>query len=227
MKNSFYFLHIQKTGGRNFMYNFLQPIKPVLLESGVSWLNNNKNGSGHNQWITEIDNLTYVASSFRDPCKQAVSLYVHQQIHELNNNISKEGFLRYVKNKEIGFVSNFQSKNIVSPTIYIEEKKTTFSNNYITKDEVLRKIYKMSLFIKPEILIEKNQVIIQNTILSGLNIEKQQLNNPKWVQSPWGHKNVQSKIIYESLTEKEKEYIKTVNFIDSEIYETQSLFYKI
>lgn len=209
------------------MYNFLQPIKPVLLESDVSWLNNDKNGHGHNQWISEIDDLTYIASSFRDPCKQTVSLYVHQQLHKLNSEITKEGFLQWFKNKEIGFISNFQSKNIVSPTVYFKEQNITFYNNDITKDEVLKNIYKMSLFIKPEILIEKNQSIIQNTILSGFNIKKQQLNNPKWEQSPWGHKNFQSKKIYESLTEKEKQYIKTVNSIDSEIYDTDNLFYKI
>jgi hypothetical protein len=229
MKNSFYFLHIQKTAGRNFRYNFLDPIKPDLLESGISWLNNEKNGHGHNQWLREIDDLTYITSSFRDPCKQMVSLYVHQEISKLNDCITKEGLLKWFKdeNGEVGFISNFQSKNIVSPTVYFKENNITFYNKNITKNEVLNNIYKMSLFIKPEILIEKNQTIIQNTILSGLNIKKQKINNPEWIQSPWGHENSQSKEIYNSLTKKEKEYIKTLNPIDSEIYDTESLFYKI
>jgi hypothetical protein len=225
MKNSFYFLHIHKTGGRNYMYNFLNPIKNILEKSNISWLNNEKNGNGHEQWVSEIDDSTFITSIFRDPCKQIVSLYVHTELFNLNNNINKLRFLKYFKDNNGGFVTNFQSKNIVSPTVYNNEDKTTYYNQHITKDEVLNNISKMSLFIKPEILKEINQNTIQNKILLSLGIKNKDIINQQWEEDKY--KMYKSKEIYESLSKKEKEYIRSASAIDSEIYETNNLFWKI
>jgi hypothetical protein len=221
MFDSFYFLHIQKTGGRSYMDNILNPIKKTLLDSKIMLLNRERNGSDHNQWIDEITDLTYITSTFRDSCKQVVSLYVHNKIYKLENNINKEDFLKWFKNNEI-FLTNFQSKNMILHPNY---KVYEVNCSNMTKEDILNKISKISLFFKPEILQEKNQLTIQNKILSDLQITNAKFKNYKWQENRY--KNFQSKEIYESLTKKEKNYIKTVNFIDSEIYETDSLFWKI
>ena len=203
------------------MYNILDPIKKTILDSEIMWLNKEKNGSGHNQWIDEITDLTYVTSTFRDSCKQMVSLYVHNKLYKAENDINKEDFLKWHKDNEV-FLKNFQSKNILLSTDYIAYE---IDYDNIKKEDVLNKISKISLFFKPEILKEKNRTTIQNKILVDLQITNAKINNYEWKDT--SYKNFQSKEIYESLTEKEKNYIKNLSSIDSEIYETQSLFWKI
>jgi hypothetical protein len=79
--------------------------------------------------------------------------------------------------------------------------------------------------IKPEDLSENNIEKIQNKILLDLKIfDKKITNRPYNFQE---YSNSQSKEIYETLTKKEKEKIKTLSSVDSEIYETHSLFHDI
>ena len=42
----------------------------------------------------------------------------------------------------------------------------------------------------------------------------------------WDHAHDVSKTLYNALSEQQKAYIKEINDIDSEIYETKSLFWK-
>ena len=76
--NSFYFLHIPKTGGRLFFYNVLFPLKDIFLESNIKELNIlEMNGPinyyDHSQWKKEINSLTQ-ASSFWSLKKSKIDL---------------------------------------------------------------------------------------------------------------------------------------------------------
>lgn len=231
--NSFYFLHTQKTGGRGYTYNILEPIKHILGENKIRWLNTIISDTSHTQWLNTIDDNTYVTCTFREPCQQLVSLFLHSHTidseGELTNkdlsNITKKDFLMW-HDEETLALKNYQSKNIVFPTL--SDKKYFFKkmqNNNILKEHVLAKIDKMSLFIKPEIITKNNQSIIQEKILTDLGITIQEIKNPKWQENRY--KSTYSKIIYESLTNSEKEYIRSVSNIDTDIYETADLFWNI
>ena len=103
------------------------------------YLDNRINSSDHSQWRDDLDNLTYITTLFRDPCKQVISLYVHglaidSNGQKINSSISgvtkKDFFLWFENNKET--LRNYQSKNIISTTIKKEESfYLTFSKIFI------------------------------------------------------------------------------------------------
>ena len=232
--NSFYFLHIQKTAGRLYVYNFLLPLKKILKDSNIEYLDNRINSSDHSQWRDDLDNLTYITTLFRDPCKQVISLYVHgltvdsngQKINSSISRITKKDFFLWFKNNKEA-LKNYQSKNIISTTIKKEESfYLTFSKmNSFTKEDVFNRINKISLILKPEDLSENNIDKIQKKILFDLNINhdniKQNLYNREHYRS------LGSEFIYNELTDKEKKYIYSISSIDSEIYETKDIFYNL
>ncbi len=232
--NSFYFLHIPKTGGRLFFYNVLFPLKNILLEAKIKELNSLQmdgpiNYYDHSQWKKEINSSTYVSSIFRDPCKHMVSLYTHSQtvnrnqIVFRNNSIDKNTLFEWLEQNEDG-AKNYQSKHLVLPTVIKDENgfKQFLNNEIITKNNVLNKINQLSLFIKPEDLSENNIEKIQKKILVDLKIPNKKITNRAYNFEEYS--NIQSKEIYETLTNKEKEKIKTISSIDCEVYETSNLF---
>lgn len=235
--NSFYFLHIPKTGGRLFFYNVLSPLKDIFLESNIKELNilrvnSLRNYSDHSQWKKEIDSLTYVSSIFRDPCKHMVSLYTHSQtvgrdqMVFRNNDIDKNTLFDWLEENEDG-AKNYQSKHLILPTVIKDENgyKQFLNNGIITKDNILDRINQLSLLIKPEDLSENNIEKIQKKILLDLKIPNKKITNRPYNFQEYS--NSQSKEIYETLTKKEKEKIKLINNIDCEVYETPSLFCNI
>ena len=235
--NSFYFLHIPKTGGRLFFYNVLSPLKDIFLESNIKELNilrvnSLRNYSDHSQWKKEINSLTYVSSIFRDPCKHMVSLYTHSQtvgrdqLVFKNNDIDKNTLFDWLEENEDG-AKNYQSKHLILPTVIKDENgyKQFLNNEIITKDNVLDRINQLSLVIKPEDLSENNIEKIQRKILLDLKIPDKKITNKPYNFQEYS--NGQSKEIYETLTKKEKEKIKLISNIDCEVYETPSLFCNI
>ena len=235
--NSFYFLHIPKTGGRLFFYNVLSPLKDIFLESNIKELNilrvnSLRNYSDHSQWKKEINSLTYVSSIFRDPCKHMVSLYTHSQtvgrdqLVFKNNDIDKNTLFDWLEENEDG-AKNYQSKHLILPTVIKDENgyKQFLNNEIITKDNVLNRINQLSLLIKPEDLSENNIEKIQRKILLDLKIPDKKITNKPYNFQEYS--NGQSKEIYETLTKKEKEKIKLISNIDCEVYETPSLFCNI
>ena len=235
--NSFYFLHIPKTGGRLFFYNVLSPLKDIFLESNIKELNilrvnSLRNYSDHSQWKKEINSLTYVSSIFRDPCKHMVSLYTHSQtvgrdqLVFKNNDIDKNTLFDWLEENEDG-AKNYQSKHLILPTVIKDENgyKQFLNNEIITKDNVLNRINQLSLLIKPEDLSENNIEKIQRKILLDLKIPDKKIKNKPYNFQEYS--NGQSKEIYETLTKKEKEKIKLISNIDCEVYETPSLFCNI
>jgi predicted DNA-binding protein YlxM (UPF0122 family) len=232
--DSFYFLHIPKTAGRLYVFNFLEPIYDDIEKSNINNIKDRINTSDHSQWRSEITDSTYVTTIFRDPCKQLVSLYVHGlTISEFNAikdtsgiTIDRQSFLSWIKKHEQE-IKNYQSKNLMFSTVQAEENFFTKfkDNSFITKENVLNRINKISLILKPEILSENNIKIIQNAIMSDLGIKQFQANNKKYQREMY--RNMHSEFVYNSLTNKDKEYVLSLSNIDSEIYETKKIFFSL
>ena len=232
--DSFYFLHIPKTAGRLYVFNFLEPIYDSMLKSNINNIKDRINTSDHSQWRSEITDSTYVTTILRDPCKQLVSLYVHSlTVNEFNTikdtsgvTINRKTFLLWIKKHE-QTIKNYQSKNLMFPTIKAEESFFIKfkDNSFITKENVLNRISQISLILKPEDLSENNILEIQNTIMSDLNIKNFQPNNKKYQREVY--RDINSEFVYSSLTHKDKEYILSLSDIDSEIYETKNIFFSL
>ena len=233
--NSFYFLHIPKTGGRLFFYNVLYPLKEIFLKEKINELNNVQmeppiNYYDHSQWKKEINELTYVCSIFRDPCKHMVSLYTHSQtvnrnqIVSRNNNINKNTLFQWLETNEEG-AKNYQSKHIILPTVKKDENayKQFLNNEIVTKQKVMDKISLMSLLLKPEDLSENNIIKIQKKILLDFGILNSKITNRNYNFDEY--KNDQSKEIYDTLTDRDKEKIRSISDIDTEVYEQKGIFY--
>jgi hypothetical protein len=158
-----------------------------------------------------------------------VSLYTHSQtvnrnqIVFRNNSIDKNTLFEWLEQNEDG-AKNYQSKHLVLPTVIKDENgfKQFLNNEIITKNNVLNKINQLSLFIKPEDLSENNIKKIQKKILVDLKIPNKKITNRAYNFEEYS--NIQSKEIYQTLTNKEKEKIKTISSIDCEVYETSNLF---
>jgi uncharacterized protein (DUF1499 family) len=232
--NSFYFLHIPKTGGRLYVFNFLDPLNDAILDSNIKNFKDRINSSDHSQWRKDITDSTYVTTLLRDPCKHAVSMYIHSMaVDELSvvktipkEKINKEAFLNWI-NKNEQWIKNYQSKHLVSPTATtIEEHSNIFLNNsLVTTENVFKKIDQISLIFKPEDLSENNVSIIQKIIMSDLGINNFKANNKPYQREHY--RSVSSEFIYDSLTKKDKEYLLSISNIDSEVYETKKIFYTI
>jgi len=231
--NSFYFLHIQKTGGRDFVFNVVESIKPTLLKNNIKFLDNDINETSHSQWRKDITNMTYVASIIRDPCKQAISFYVHSHTidnfgNKNNNNFTlsvNDFFDWFYQNESV--MKNYQSKNFILSTI---ENKESFSqdfakNNLINKNDVFEKIKKVSLLLKSEVLKQENVDKIKNKIFNDFDIIDYSIDKIYWDNPE--NKNINSTMIYNLLTEQQKEQIRSISNIDTEIYETDDFFYKL
>lgn len=233
--DSFYFLHIKRTAGRFFTNNIADNIKGNFPDAGIRYLNNTSNGNNHLQWSNDINQFTYVSTVLREPCEHAVSLYLHSFSSDspdhidslLKSKLNKKDFLQWF-DKAQPFIKNYQSKNIIFPTL--KNDKDDFcevfqKNNLVTKEEVLKKIDKISLLLRSSSLIQQNIKSIQEKILFDLNIKNANVTNTYFDRKTY--KNTYSDQIYAELSTSEKDYIRSVNNIDADIYSTENLFWNM
>jgi hypothetical protein len=222
-----------KTGGRYFKENVLLPILPILQKNNIeiipsNYLENNKVGK-HFGWIPEIDDNTYVISILRDPVKVAVSLYSHPFVFDLNaqpKEYSKDGldkfnFLNNYKNLERSY--NIQSKHFLYSNKYTNNQISLglISNTRLSDvNKIISRVERVNLLFKTEDLINKAQQI-QNKILSDLNIEERAL----VLKKDFKYFNTESELIYNSLTDEEKNNILSSNEIDNLIYKKAQYLY--
>lgn len=230
--NSLYFLHIPKTAGRFFTHNVIVPLKPIVENNGVKSHYDRDTYVAHQFWADFIDSQTYTVSLLRDPVKHMVSVYSHYSM--LNDGAQRAvpvGSLEYDKNtmfewieKYQNFVSNLQSKNflISNPEgsfIYSEATK----NCEVSNDIIFNRLKDVSLLIKSEDLKKENIDKIQEKILNDLDIKKPKIEYK--MQKASNYWNPDSTRIFNSLNSKDIEKILHINSVDSEVYNTTSLFY--
>lgn len=232
--DSFYFLHIPKTAGRFFTHNIVVPINDILIENNIKSFYNRDTYIAHQFWVDGINDNTYVVSLIRDPIKHLVSVYSHYSM--LDDGAQRSvpvGVEQYNKNtmfqwmdKYYEYVKNLQSKNFLisnpdGPFIY----STATKNCEVSNEKIFDRLEKVALILKSEDLSIGNIKKIQSKILSDFGIEHLDINHK--IQRASNYWNPDSTRIYNSLTEKDKQYILDFNSVDAEVYSTSSLFYGI
>ena len=111
--NKFYYIHIQRTGGR---YLFENVINQLYKSEQIELLNYNKNQGDlpHNGWVDEIDQDTYVMTIFREPLELICSHYVYFGLTGdcvTEEEYTKENLFKFIaKNPQ---VHNLQSKSFI------------------------------------------------------------------------------------------------------------------
>lgn len=139
--NSFYFLHIPKTGGRFLTAYVLEPLYEILKKNNIKILelpdvkdeHNHFVPKRHGGWHKDIDENTYIISVFREPIKFAASFYTHQmatikgfdgkKLQDMDygteetksllkrTQLDTEEFVDWISHHH--YVFNMQSKNII------------------------------------------------------------------------------------------------------------------
>lgn len=123
---SFYFLHIPKTGGRFIREHVLDPVCEILKKNNVKILEIPKGVDRHGGWHKDIDDNSYIFSIFRDPVECVTSFYAH------------------LIGMEVGYSTGIQIGDNSPDTNFLhlmemgtENTKNILKNTKLSKDEFL------------------------------------------------------------------------------------------
>lgn len=241
--DSFYFLHMQKCDGRRFIDTVLTP----LLEENKNLINLS-NPMAHQGWDHRITDKTYVFTILRDPVERVVSHYVYIMSYRIKRMkaktvkdslststkleetylkfyFNKEYFLEYVKNA-INF-HNFYSKMFLGDLS--KEKNLLHKNEFLLKKEnidlIFKNINRVNLLIDIETFRTIDKKILTNKICDDIGCSYS-IPNDEFFEEWTGYTNEASRILYNELTEDDKNYLKQYLSIDYKIYDSKDLFWK-
>ncbi len=238
-----------KCDGRRFINSFVNPLiksNPDLkcyteyYTKQHDWVSTDnlavrEEDMAHQGWDSRISDSTYIISILRDPIERAASWYamVVDNKVKIKLNSRKETNLYLDKNKFIDFVKNntrfhnYYSKMILND--FTNNSSVIFDNSQLKNEENIN--LAMSRFKRINLLFRmKDFSYIDNFSLSekitedlGCNIfypdlEKNKKSNPYTLPA--------SKMLYDSLTEQDKNILSEYLNIDYAIYNDDSLFWK-
>jgi hypothetical protein len=237
--DSFYFLHVPKSDGRRFTDSIIIPLKNSNPEFTIynqeKYAMSDRSDQSpfdHQGWDLRISEKTYVVMIMRDPIERAVSWYVDNIKEYVQNTpgYSKDTKINFLKDKFIDCV-NIDSRfyNPVSKYLLNDIGKNRYAllnNRSINSiDILLKRQHRINMIIKMNTFIESDKKIICekitkdlkiNSILPDLDVFKE--NN--------SYSNPESKKLYLSLTDLDKENIKKNLLLDYNLYNNEDLFWK-
>jgi hypothetical protein len=246
----FYHLHIPKTGGTSLEFFLIQNVYKKLLSNNISIFKDDFNGA-HLGWKPVTDN-SYIVSSFRDPVKRVVShffwtlkiieqfnpqitwknahlVYPATKIRDYKNPTKKE-FMSWVE-KNNQYLSNYQSKNFfyreddsVSPK-FLNGCTSPLSIEEFNKKESIKNILRVDILLKTNDINFNSLKKMYNKILNDFDINHSKKDGFIKTKDTVNI-NERSKIFYDTLTQEEIKHLESLNEIDLEIHNTDSLFWK-
>lgn len=224
MKN-FYYFQMPQAGNEYIKSKLFIPLVKYLKNNEINVLNQ----GAYENWGPVIKD-TYTMCAFRDPVRRSIAQYCAEI--SLNPSIdaflnqSSQDFLNWFY-KNIDFLSNFQSKNIMSENrIILAEGRwenvfdNSFLKNEVNIDKVKERVELISIFINSSKLNEKLLVAVSEKILTDFNLEIVNILNPNSLN----YAPTKIDYIYDNLNQKDIDNIYSHNKIDSEIYFTNKFF---
>lgn len=167
--NNFYFLHIDKTVGRTFHSNIIQPMYKDMEYNNINTALNKKHYD-HNYW-RDFDDKTYIFSVLRNPMERAISDFVYTMTYdsfgELRPMVPGDPIQRVDKILRLDLfefwlysihVSNFQSRVL------------HYGMSNIRKHIIEKNLSRINLVVKTESLNKVNQLKLKNKIITDLNL---------------------------------------------------------
>jgi hypothetical protein len=210
--NNIYGLHICKTGGRFYHTSVLTPV----IQSSERKLPMIEGGSpGHYGWHKDIGPRTFIVAGIRDIVKQKCSLFVDIGVTEGKYNrgfdFSKEAFMKWILNSHQAQNNMskhfFYSEPILNYGMYLESRPMKDLNTILERAARVNLYYDIDEDFTRDALSKK--------LSDALGIEYRPNINAN--DLPVGE-NPQSKALYDSLDESEKEFIRSVAFLDYRLY---------
>jgi hypothetical protein len=207
-----YGLHICKTGGRFYHSSVLKPVvhsaerKIPMIEGGHP---------GHYGWHKGIGHNTFIVAGIRDIVKQKCSLFVDIGVGEKGSNrefdFSKETFLKWV-------ASSHHAQNNMSKHFFYSEPIANYGMYLDPRpmkdlNIILERAARVNLYY--DIDEDFTTAALSKKLSDALGIEYRPNINANTL--PVGE-NPQSKALYDSLDESEKEFIRGVAFLDYQLY---------
>jgi hypothetical protein len=220
--DSFYFLHIPKTGGRYFINSYLKDMEPIFNNNSIDILYREY---GHMFWRPDVKDTTYIFTTMRDPIKRTVSHYCH--IAEMLDKFGKkhgyeitpEVFISWVRHRE-KMISNYQAKSFLYHNLDFSKAYTYKMHKNeeiefdIDKEALYKNFNRVDFKVKIE-SFEDNKDTIINKIFSDLGIADAL--NTTYINK---FENNDSNSLYLSLSEDDKEYLRSILQIDYELYDS-------
>lgn len=214
--NKIYFLHIPKSGGRYFNEIAIYPIAKDLSNNGISWVH----PASHDGWISGIDEDTYTVCILRDPVKLACSYFsffypdVNTQEFNLKNDrvvqAIKIFFLDFLKQNE--WMHNLQSKFLITDCANMPiQEALGFS---IVDKNLLDKRLNSVSFLLTQDYLESNPLEVAMRVFSDINIYPDAIDIP--ITDKFRQES--SKILYDSLSQDEKDLVALCFESDYRIY---------
>ena len=247
--DSFYFLHMAKCDGRRFIDYFVNPLiksNPDLkcyneyYTKQHDWVSPNslaarEEDMAHQGWDSRISDSTYIVSILRDPIERAASWYAMVVDRKIKSKLnSKEEIKLYLdKNKFIDFVKsntrfhNYYSKMILND--FTNNGSIIFNNSQLKNEENIKiitsRFKRINLLFRMKDLVYIDKLDISKKIVVDLDcnifypdLEKNKKSNPYTLSA--------SKLLYDSLTQEDKDNLSQYLNIDYAIYNDDSLFWK-
>lgn len=221
--NKFYHLHIPKAGGHYIKNAIIDRIYREFDSVGIKY------EPGHYGWLG-VDEDTYIISSLRDPAKRTVSHFCYQTNFPISKykktEVNKNNLFKWI-DENIEYISDFQSKNFLytpqnrDQIFFFVEDEDFLKIKNISKNDVLSRVKLVNILIKDTDLNDMNSELIINKIKKDINI-----GNHSNMRNLNFNKNEKSLELYNTLSEKEKQYLYDINKVDSDIYFDDSLFWK-
>lgn len=164
MFDSFYHLHIPKTGGRYLRYNVIDILTPYIEEKGIKVINKDvpiTEPKFHASWDQQITDSTYIMTSLRDPISNLASLFFHiividkdpqafpNKIKYNSDLMTKEIFFESIKDLPY-FFSGFQSKNFLYNEPFYNGNHDTSVQPATDIKKLFERINRINLLIKME-----------------------------------------------------------------------------
>jgi hypothetical protein len=216
-------------------------------------ITDNPISSLHAGWNWNIDSDTYIVSCFRDPVEWACSYFVHNkyidmQLLDLNNeavliketdlDVNGSDVIKWLTENK--FLQNYQSKNFlvgVMPGSTLRHDIVHYEdmNPEINKNFLLKRLKRVNLLFRQSDLKNMSYKVLVDKISNDLNVnidmssfdEKQE---HRWDCNSCGgevhYSNDASKILYKSLSDDDKNTIRSLMSIDVEIYNNDSIFWR-
>lgn len=244
-KDSFYHLHIPKTGGTYIREHMTRFLSNNFKE------NNIKEIVAHDGW-THVTPTTYVLTTLRDPVKRTVSHFAFYLLvngyfnnTEYTDDIMKNMFIEWIDNPENDHVRNFQSKNLFftksfnninmsKEDQYIDtmledgflfNKQKDFLSINLSDKDILNRVKSIDMVIQDKDLNDYTCSIAIEEICKDFGFAYK--DNPIFFPNSIGDNvNDKSDILFSLLSEQEIDYIYRINNIDSELYFTDEIYWR-
>lgn len=237
-----YHFHVHKTGGVWFLTNVIAELGQSMRPHLAHTLDSSYIIGENVLRPMDLYKDDYIVSSFRDPVKRTVShfawlitgdvpiFYKDPFNKDLGSytDITVDNLMEWIEIRK-PYISNYQSKTFLYPMTHnrhgLGYADSLFGDFIPNKEDMYQKLNNVNLFYRTEQGTDSNKEEMKNIIWDEFQIP---VEKRIWTSSTnaWDHAHDVSKDLYNALSSTQKEYIASINDIDSEIYETSSLFWK-